>query len=238
MLSWLGAETREWWPAIGAARPAISTSKRCMECPGKERHDLRARIAPAAWAQRWVRTKDPISVPTRADGTAINSTARPISSAPHWVSGSLQKPARKTVVATAPTIPPTRRPVPVCERVLRVSVRQSLELSGLQEWKEAPRACPSSWTGLARQRPIASSAGAPSRVGIAGGDARGTCRYTFRRWEGRRVLSLSSMRHELGLTPAHAGLSTLAATLEATRTMRVQTVDLVTAARDLRRIEG
>ncbi len=40
------------------------------------------------------------------------------------------------------------------------------------------------------------------------------------------------------LDPAHAGLSKLAVTLEASRTMRVETVDLVIAARELHRIEG
>ena len=47
---------------------------------------------------------------------------------------------------------------------------------------------------------------------------------------------VQAAEHELD--QAHAGLSKLAATLEATRTMGVQTVDLVIAARDLRRIEG
>ena len=40
------------------------------------------------------------------------------------------------------------------------------------------------------------------------------------------------------LDQAHAGLSKLAATLESSRTMRVETVDLVIAARELRRIKG
>jgi len=39
----------------------------------------------------------------------------------------------------------------------------------------------------------------------------------------------------LEIVLAHSGLSKLAQALEASRTMRVQTVDLVTAARDLRR---
>ena len=47
---------------------------------------------------------------------------------------------------------------------------------------------------------------------------------------------VQAAEHELD--QAHAGLSKLAATLEASRTMRVQTVDLVIAARELRRIEG
>ena len=42
--------------------------------------------------------------------------------------------------------------------------------------------------------------------------------------------------HEIVL--AHAGLSKLAAALELSRTMRVQTLDLVVAARELRRVQG
>jgi DNA-binding response OmpR family regulator len=42
--------------------------------------------------------------------------------------------------------------------------------------------------------------------------------------------------HEIVL--AHAGLSKLAAALELSRTMRVQTLDLVVAARELRRAQG
>jgi hypothetical protein len=41
--------------------------------------------------------------------------------------------------------------------------------------------------------------------------------------------------HEL--VQAHAGLSKLAMALEASRTMRVQTLDLVVAARELRRVK-
>jgi hypothetical protein len=40
---------------------------------------------------------------------------------------------------------------------------------------------------------------------------------------------------EAEIAPAHAGLSELALPLEASRTMRVQTIDLVIAARELRR---
>jgi two-component system response regulator ResD len=43
---------------------------------------------------------------------------------------------------------------------------------------------------------------------------------------------------ETEIVRAHAGLSKLALALEASRTMRVQTVDLVVAARELRRAAG
>ena len=72
----------------------------------------------------------------------------------------------------------------MCERVLRVSVRQCLELSELHERNGAPSACPWSWAGVARQRLKASSAGMVHRPGIAGGDARGMRRDTFQRFEG------------------------------------------------------
>jgi hypothetical protein len=45
------------------------------------------------------------------------TTARPTSSAPHWVSASLQNAARKSPVAAAPTSPPMSKPVSVWERV-------------------------------------------------------------------------------------------------------------------------
>jgi DNA-binding response OmpR family regulator len=47
---------------------------------------------------------------------------------------------------------------------------------------------------------------------------------------------IAAAEHEI--VQAHAGLSRLAAALEASRTMRVQTLDLVIAARELRRIKG
>jgi len=43
---------------------------------------------------------------------------------------------------------------------------------------------------------------------------------------------------EREIAQAHAGLSRLATALEASRTMRGETLDLVIAARGLRRIEG
>jgi hypothetical protein len=43
---------------------------------------------------------------------------------------------------------------------------------------------------------------------------------------------------EAEIVRAHAGLSKLALALEASRTMRVQTLDLVVAARELRRAAG
>jgi DNA-binding response OmpR family regulator len=43
---------------------------------------------------------------------------------------------------------------------------------------------------------------------------------------------------EAEIVRAHAGLSNLALALEASRTMRVQTLDLVVAARELRRVVG
>jgi two-component system response regulator ResD len=43
---------------------------------------------------------------------------------------------------------------------------------------------------------------------------------------------------EAEIVQAHAGLSKLALALEASRTMRVQTIDLVVAARELRRAAG
>jgi hypothetical protein len=43
---------------------------------------------------------------------------------------------------------------------------------------------------------------------------------------------------ETEIVRAHAGLSKLALALEASRTMRVQTIDLVIAARELRRAAG
>lgn len=43
---------------------------------------------------------------------------------------------------------------------------------------------------------------------------------------------------EAEIVRAHAGLSKLALALEASRTMRVQTIDLVVAARELRRAAG
>ena len=43
---------------------------------------------------------------------------------------------------------------------------------------------------------------------------------------------------EAEIVRAHAGLSKLASALEASRTMRVQTIDLVVAARELRRAAG
>jgi hypothetical protein len=46
---------------------------------------------------------------------------------------------------------------------------------------------------------------------------------------------VQAAEHELD--EAHAGLSKLAATLEASRTTRLETVDLVIAARELRRIK-
>jgi DNA-binding response OmpR family regulator len=45
---------------------------------------------------------------------------------------------------------------------------------------------------------------------------------------------ITAAEHEIVL--AHAGLSSLAAALELSRTMRVQTLDLVVAARELRRV--
>jgi len=47
---------------------------------------------------------------------------------------------------------------------------------------------------------------------------------------------LAAAEHEIA--EAHAGLSRLATALEASRTMRVQRLDLVIAARELRRIKG
>lgn len=47
---------------------------------------------------------------------------------------------------------------------------------------------------------------------------------------------LATAEHEI--VQAHAGLSRLATALEASRTMRIQTLDLVIAARELRRIKG
>ena len=47
---------------------------------------------------------------------------------------------------------------------------------------------------------------------------------------------IAAAEHEI--VQAHSGLSRLAAALEASRTMRVQTLDLVIAARELRRIKG
>jgi len=47
---------------------------------------------------------------------------------------------------------------------------------------------------------------------------------------------LAAAEHEI--VQAHAGLSRLATALEASRTMRVQRLDLVIAARELRRIQG
>jgi hypothetical protein len=149
----------------GAISPTISaTRRRCMECPGGrdvvfgQRSDQRDPSSDCFGAQRLVRMSDPISVPTSAAGTAMNRTARPTSSAPHWVSGSLQNPARKRAVATPPTKPPTRRPVPVCERVLRVSERQGRGVeSELHEGRGTLKACPWSLAELPKQRPIASS---------------------------------------------------------------------------------
>jgi DNA-binding response OmpR family regulator len=43
---------------------------------------------------------------------------------------------------------------------------------------------------------------------------------------------------ETEIVKAHAGLSKLALALDASRTMRVQTIDLVVAARELRRVAG
>jgi hypothetical protein len=43
---------------------------------------------------------------------------------------------------------------------------------------------------------------------------------------------------EIEIVRAHAGLSKLASAIEASRTMRVQTLDLVVAARELRRAAG
>jgi hypothetical protein len=43
---------------------------------------------------------------------------------------------------------------------------------------------------------------------------------------------------EAEIVKAHAGLSKLALALEASRTTRMQTIDLVVAARDLRRAAG
>jgi FixJ family two-component response regulator len=43
---------------------------------------------------------------------------------------------------------------------------------------------------------------------------------------------------EAEIVRAHAGLSQLASELEVSRTMRVQTMDLVVAARELRRAAG
>jgi DNA-binding response OmpR family regulator len=47
---------------------------------------------------------------------------------------------------------------------------------------------------------------------------------------------IAAAEHEI--VQAHAGLSRLATALEASRTMRVETLDLVIAARELRRIKG
>lgn len=52
-----------------------------------------------------------------------------------------------------------------------------------------------------------------------------------------RVADLSAIAEE-EIVQAHAGLSRLAAALEASHTMRVHTLDLVVAARELRRIKG
>ena len=47
---------------------------------------------------------------------------------------------------------------------------------------------------------------------------------------------VAAAEHEI--VQAHAGLSRLATALEASQTMRVQALDLVVAARELRRIPG
>jgi two-component system, OmpR family, KDP operon response regulator KdpE len=52
-----------------------------------------------------------------------------------------------------------------------------------------------------------------------------------------RATDLSALA-ETEIVRAHAGLSKLALALEASRTMRVQTIDLVIAARELRRAAG
>ena len=52
-----------------------------------------------------------------------------------------------------------------------------------------------------------------------------------------RTTELSAIA-ETEIVRAHAGLSQLALALEASRTMRVQTIDLVVAARELRRAAG
>lgn len=52
----------------------------------------------------------------------------------------------------------------------------------------------------------------------------------------RSADSVAAAEHEI--VQAHAGLSPLAMALEASQTMRVQTLDLVDAARELRRIKG
>jgi hypothetical protein len=55
---------------------------------------------------------------------------------------------------------------------------------------------------------------------------------SFRRAPSRSILASVA---EAEIVRAHAGLSKLALALEESRTMRVQTLDLVVAARELRR---
>jgi hypothetical protein len=65
-------------------------------------------------------------------------------------------------------------------------------------------------------------------------------------WRGATVLVRDAITRaadlaavaETEIVRAHAGLSKLALALEASRTMRVQTIDLVIAARELRRAAG
>jgi hypothetical protein len=52
-----------------------------------------------------------------------------------------------------------------------------------------------------------------------------------------RATDLSAIA-ETEIVRAHAGLSKLALALEESRTLQVQTIDLVVAARELRRVAG